>query len=590
MMVLRRDDALCCAREALQACCLILLLLASPARGQSAPATEAAPDVEMQSPRVSFAAADWDAARAKIADLDQSAGAATPDALAQLNGAAEKILPKIATSPIPVLLPFDPASLLRDQAQSAPADPGKYFAGFGAPILFFPGPAGYDAEFSLRPENFGALNLTFERRVDVLITGSTLTYDLDPPALSEVAPVPELAADFPDIRRALLEERLRYAFTRFGVPYVVTIRCFDGANSAHRLSCRDADKVIVRFLKALAIAGGSPPPVKAVAAQTIDRPKTVSPDFTYYAPGDLIPGTGMKGQGGRADATVYAKISFPMAQAPAYVNSQSFMNWGDCNFTGRVSLHGDGKTAAYHCRVNSIPLLDDESKNYAYPWRDNFCEHRDFYVGQCPSGLGHQGEDMRPATCLFRTDGAGRCDPYQDDLVAVRDGVLMRDSGDEALYLVVDSAGEHIRFRYLHMDPQMLDADGLINDRRVTEGEVLGAVDNYEHRQAGTSYHLHFNAQVFTRDGWVFVSPYMTLVASYERLIGGRGRVVRDAADFTASLGAPSPDGQAASRTAAPQGATTSVPAAPSASAVPSASGGGRRHRSNLRQQARTRP
>src|SRR5271155_990054 len=123
MMVLRRDDALCCAREALQACCLILLLLASPARGQSAPATDAAPDVEMQSPRVSFAAADWDAARAKVADLDQSAGAATPDALAQLNGAAKKILPKTATSPTPVLLPFDPASLLRDQAQSAPADP-----------------------------------------------------------------------------------------------------------------------------------------------------------------------------------------------------------------------------------------------------------------------------------------------------------------------------------------------------------------------------------------------------------------------------------------------------------------------------------
>ena len=32
-----------------------------------------------------------------------------------------------------------------------------------------------------------------------------------------------------------------------------------------------------------------------------------------------------------------------------------------------------------------------------------------------------------------------------------------------------------------------------------------------------------------TRDGWVFVNPYMTLVAAYERLIGARGQVVNDA-------------------------------------------------------------
>jgi hypothetical protein len=576
-------------RGAPQLLFLAVLALASPAPAQDATtATEAAPEVEMTAPRVSFAAVDWDAARAKVASFDPA-----PDALARLNSAAGKILPKISASAIPVLLPFDAASFLHDQAQGTPGDANKYFAGFQAPVLFFPGPSGYDAEFSLPPENFGGLGLTFARHVDVLMTGSTMLYDLDPPALLEETPVPELAPDFPDIRRVLLEERLRYAFTRFGVPYVVTIGCFDGANSARRLSCRDADKVLVRFLKALAIAGGSPGPGKPPKAQAIDRPQTASPDFTYYAPGDLIPGTGMKGKGGRADATVYANIRFPMAQSPAYVNSQSFMNWGDCNFTGRVSLHGGGKTAAYHCRVNSIPLLDDESKNYAYPWRDNFCEHRDFYVGQCPSGLGHQGEDIRPGTCLFRTDGAGRCDPYQDDLVAVRGGMLMRDPGDEALYLVTDSPGDHIRFRYLHMNPQMLDADGMINGRSVSEGEVIGAVDNYEHRQAGTSYHLHFNVQVFTRDGWVFVSPYMTLVASYERLIGGRGRVVQDAPAPT--LAAPAPDGQAVNQPSAPPAAAPSVIAAPTAastskaSAAPSDSGGGRRHRSKLRRQARTR-
>jgi hypothetical protein len=30
--------------------------------------------------------------------------------------------------------------------------------------------------------------------------------------------------------------------------------------------------------------------------------------------------------------------------------------------------------------------------------------------------------------------------------------------------------------------------------------------------------------QVFTRDGWLWVNPYTTLISSYERLIRGRGR------------------------------------------------------------------
>jgi hypothetical protein len=34
--------------------------------------------------------------------------------------------------------------------------------------------------------------------------------------------------------------------------------------------------------------------------------------------------------------------------------------------------------------------------------------------------------------------------------------------------------------------------------------------------------------QVPTARGWVFVNPYMTLVAGYERLIGGRGREVSE--------------------------------------------------------------
>ena len=105
-----------------------------------------------------------------------------------------------------------------------------------------------------------------------------------------------------------------------------------------------------------------------------------------------------------------------------------------------------------------------------------------------------------------------------------------RNAGDEALYLTADAPGEHIRFRYLHMNPHMLDLAGLVSGRTVKEGDVLGPVGDYGAREGGTSYHLHFNMQVPTRQGWLFVNPYMTLVASYEHLIGGRGRAVEPCA------------------------------------------------------------
>jgi hypothetical protein len=507
-------------RETLQACCLLGLIVASPALAQTAD--------QMTSPRLSAADVDWSAVRTALLSLDLPQ--AQDDALTRLNAAVAKIFPKIAASPVPVLLPFDTAAYLRDAALGAVADAGKYWSGFAAATLFFPGPSGYDAVLSLRPQDAPDLGLTFARSVNVQISGSALLYELDGSVIADETAVPQLDGEFPGIRRVLIESHLRYSFVRYGVPYFVSIECFDGASSSRRLSCREADKVALRFLKALNVVGGAPPAeTPSLAPKTIERPKNVSADFTYFAPGDILPGTGSRGQSGRADSTVYANIRFPMAQPPAYTNSQSFMNWGNCDLTGRVGLGGRGNDAAYRCRVNDKPLVSDESKNYAYPWRDNFCEHRYWYVSQCPAGIGHQGEDIRPGTCLERVAGAGRCLPYQNDIVAVSDGVLMRSPGDLALYLVVDQPGVHIRFRYLHMNPQMLDAAGMVSGREVVEGEVLGAVGDYGREAGGTTYHLHFDAQVPTRDGWVFVNPYMTLVAAYERLIGGRGQVVNDA-------------------------------------------------------------
>jgi hypothetical protein len=77
------------------------------------------------------------------------------------------------------------------------------------------------------------------------------------------------------------------------------------------------------------------------------------------------------------------------------------------------------------------------------------------------------------------------------------------------------------------MQPKQFDAGGFVSGRFVREGEVIGKVSNYFKRERDTTYHLHFDVQVPTKYGWVFVNPYMTLVAAYERQIRGRGQEIK---------------------------------------------------------------
>jgi Peptidase family M23 len=512
---------------------------------------------EMKSPRISPTHVDWDAVAAELAAIT-APGAAGPDAeahtppaidpaaatelVASLNRATSERFADIAASPVPVLLPFDTAAFLRNRAakiaakaaaasSGATAPAGNYLLGFNAVQFFYPGPAGYDAVVVARAQEMRELGIGFSEPIYIHISGSALVYDLDEPSGMIGWPVHGLD-DIPGVRRMYLESHVRYTFVRYGVPYVVAIECFEGGSRFRKPSCRDADRVAVRFLKSLRIAGGAPrAQPDAISADTIDRPATTSTVFTYHRPGNLLPGTGFKRRSGVADYTVYSKIRFPIADAPAFANSQSFMNWGNCEATGRNGIGMRGRVAAYRCRVNSQrTLISDESAadNFSYPWRDNFCEHRFFFVGQCPGGLGHQGQDIRPATCKQRIQGANRCEPYQHDVVAVRDGAVLRAPRQETLYIVVNAPNERIRFRYLHMQPKQFDADGLVSGRFVREGEVIGKVGNFFKHERGTTYHLHFDVQVPTKYGWVFVNPYMTLVAAYERLIRGRGQEIKD--------------------------------------------------------------
>jgi hypothetical protein len=511
--------------------------------------TIAAAAQDMKAPRISPTHVDWDAVAVEMM-LESRTGQLPADAqvprtplpaelMASLNRATGERFAKIHTSPIPVLLPFDTTAFLHDKADKAadaaaeatpaPSYPSNYLLGFNSVPFFYPGPAGYDAVVVARAQEMRELGIGLAEPIYIHVGGSALVYELDEPAGMIGWPVKGLD-EIPGIRRVYLENHVRYTFVRYGVPYVVDLECYEGGSRFRKPSCRDADKVAVRFLKSLRVVGGTPvPQPDTVNAGTIDRPTEQSTVFTYHSPGDLIPGTGFKRRGGVADYTVYSKIRFPIADAPAFANSQSFMNWGNCEATGRSGAGSRNGVGAYRCRVSGQMLIWDESAadNYSYPWRDNFCEHRYFFVGQCPAGLGHQGQDIRPASCKQRMQGANRCEPYLHDVVAVRDGVVLRAPRQESIYIVANAPNERVRFRYLHMLPKQFDADGLVSGRLVREGEVIGKVGNYFKRERGTTYHLHFDMQVPTKYGWVFVNPYMTLVAAYERLIRGRGQEIK---------------------------------------------------------------
>lgn len=421
-------------------------------------------------------------------------------ALVQLNAVSSQFFIGIARSPVPVLLPFDAAAYREAQRSGAQASLAlsRYQADFNPADMFDAGPAGYSASFSLEPgAGDGMPTRVFAKPVEIQITGSALVYDIADPAGGKGEPVKPLATIYPDLRKFIREGYVRYAFTRFGAAYVVAIQCLDSVAKPRRLACKEAYPVAERFLKALHIAGGQRTrPLMDVASDLIDRPAARSADFSYRPSGDIIPNSGYRKQGGHPDAMAYAQIRFPLEKAPAFVHSQS------------------------HAK------RDKDDGPTAYPWRDNFCESRSFEVWQCGGGYGHQGEDIRAADCASPGDGRAPCDPKQRGIVAVRDAVVIRASKDQAATLEVNSRTEHIRFRYMHMNPQALNADGVFNGRIVTEGEKVGVISNYLDHPAGTSMHLHFDVQVFTRDGWIWVSPYVTLVSAYERLIRARGREV----------------------------------------------------------------
>lgn len=206
-------------------------------------------------------------------------------------------------------------------------------------------------------------------------------------------------------------------------------------------------------------------------------------DNRFMPPGDLLPNSGT---GIANSAVLYPDIRFPIEQGPAYANSHFYGVGGG---RGR-----DGDTC--------------DAANYAYPWRDNFCEFRRSDLPLCQSG-GHQGQDLRPATC--RAD--------QHWAVAVDDGVIVH-IGRFSITLQTASG---TLYRYVHLNMNDLAVQEL---KTVARGDRIGMISNTWVDKLPV--HLHFDIKdavtLGNKTEVVFVQPYTSLVQSYVKLMDGANK------------------------------------------------------------------
>jgi hypothetical protein len=136
-------------------------------------------------------------------------------------------------------------------------------------------------------------DIRYAEPVYVLFSGLAMTYELDGPAMPDGELVKSLQDEYPGIRRYLHESYIRYGFERFGVTYVTAIYCRDTRPRSKILTCKQADRVMDRFLRALKLAGGSPAPaLEKPEALALDRPPKPRRTSTISAPVSSFPTPG----------------------------------------------------------------------------------------------------------------------------------------------------------------------------------------------------------------------------------------------------------------------------------------------------------
>lgn len=215
--------------------------------------------------------------------------------------------------------------------------------------------------------------------------------------------------------------------------------------------------------------------------------------FSYRPAGDLTPGSAPASI--LVDDMVYDNsIVFP-AEGPVFLNSQ-------------VYGHGGGQAA-----LNGLSGDQCNPQNYDYPWRDNFCEKRGKNQYFCAQG-GHTGVDIRPAACQKSAHWAVAPEAGEIYYIGSYSVRLMSDDGSW--------------WQFLHLDMNNL---AVVEGQPVVAGQRIGKFSNVffdsEGHTVPTTIHMHVDmkesyAPSNGDDPFIDrVSPYMTLVAAYERKLAG---------------------------------------------------------------------
>ncbi len=295
--------------------------------------------------------------------------------------------------------------------------------------------------------------------------------------------------------------------------------------------------------------GGTTPPTPttppATPPATPVTPPSEKPGFAYYPPGDTYPDNSKRGRKG--DRFVYLPdIIYPIkldAGRYAHMNSQIY---------GYGGYKGPGGS-------------ESNSKNYdPFQQRDDYCEERTWSMPLCPSGAGHQGQDIRPPT---PEDNKWEC-------VAVVDGTITKVTANTTVEL---KAKDGTTYQYLHMNKASIRVKA---GQSVKQGDVLGRVSKIMGGTPSTTIHLHFHARQNIRIGskelTVFVPVFSSLVAAMRRAkgfdsgIGPDGNLIEQAG-FEIGVTAPPPSepvptpvpGPAPEPTPAPTPAPAPVPTPP---------------------------
>jgi murein DD-endopeptidase MepM/ murein hydrolase activator NlpD len=239
------------------------------------------------------------------------------------------------------------------------------------------------------------------------------------------------------------------------------------------------------------------PPTPADANAPPSPPRQAAdPGFRYNPPGLLADRDNVSKRGRGDDRKVYAPdIAFPIRLETGRFASMNSQIWG----YGGGGYNGVGEAGGTECDPRNYDPMHQ---------RDNFCEVRGWSMPLCPSGEGHQGQDIRPPSCKDNTW----------DVVAVADGIITLVTSNTTVKL---KGNDGTVYEYLHMHPSSIKVK---EGSKVKQGDVVGRVSKYMNGTRSTTYHLHFNVrqriQVGSKVLEVYVPPYASLIAAYRRSKG----------------------------------------------------------------------